>query len=95
MISMKKLALLGAARPGYRRRATDIFNNQKDSTTGKYCLTGWSYMIHPSKIKTLQDQFNSDGFFRIYIHDKYIEESMKNFIIDSLFIYIYFVQSDF
>jgi len=63
---MKKLALLGAARPRYEDKVRDVFNNPN---CNKYCWTGWSYIIKSSKLKLLNEQFEKDGYFNIYYHD--------------------------
>ena len=56
---MKKLALLGAARPRYEKKIKDILDKHD------YCLSGWSYIVDCSKYELLKKQ----GSFNIYIHD--------------------------
>ena len=73
---MKKLALIGAARPRYEEKVKDVFNDPK---CNKHCWTGWSYRINPSKLKLLSDQFNKDGYFNIYYHDIENPENPKKY----------------
>jgi len=63
---IKKLALLGAARPRYEDKIIDVFNNPNCE---QQCWTGWSYKINPIKLKVLDTQFKKDGYFRLYYHD--------------------------
>ena len=62
---MKKLALLGAARPGIEERIKDVFKKCEND----YYLIGWSYGINPTKLKLLDKQFRDDKFFNLYYHD--------------------------
>ncbi|MCX6821996.1 MAG: hypothetical protein NTW30_04430 [Candidatus Aenigmarchaeota archaeon] len=54
----KKLALLGASRPGYVERIKDIFDKYG------YCWYGWTYKINLPKQATLDNQDS----FHIYVH---------------------------
>lgn len=63
---MKKLALLGAARPRYQDRVKDVFNNRK---CDRHCWTGWSYKIDPTKLRILDEQWKKEKYFHIYYHD--------------------------
>lgn len=60
---MKKLALLGAARPRYEDRIKKLLEKCG------YCWSGWSYQINASMLHLLQQQFEKDGYFNIYWHD--------------------------
>lgn len=65
---MKKLALLGAARPGLEERIAGIIKIKKCG----YCWIGWSYGINSSaKLKLLDNQLgkDKDGFFYLYYHE--------------------------
>jgi hypothetical protein len=62
-IIMKKLALLGPARPNYHERVEEI------RKSCEYCWSGWSYKIDNKKERTLNDQLEKDRHFNIYIHD--------------------------
>ena len=56
---MKKLALLGAARPNYQEKVKNVLDRCG------YCWSEWTYRIHPSKKEILDKQ---DSFY-VYIHD--------------------------
>jgi len=60
---MKKLALLGPARPKYQELVEQI--RQRCD----YCWSGWSFKINPVKEKILRNQIDKYGYFYIYVHD--------------------------
>lgn len=60
---MKKLALLAAARPGYKDKIEALIDKCG------FCWSGWSYKINEHMLKILEEQFESDGYFHIYWHD--------------------------
>jgi len=62
---MKKLALLGAARPRYEERIRDVLNRPDCD----YCWVGWSFRIDKKKLEKLVKEHKRDGFFNIYYHD--------------------------
>ena len=63
---MKKLALLGAARPRYEEKVKNVL---KRPECNKRCWTGWTYGINSSKLELLKKQFDKDKYFNIYYHD--------------------------
>ena len=60
---MKKIALLGAARPKYEKRIVE-----KIKECG-FCWSGWSYQIDNHTLMILRQHFNEHGYFHIYWHD--------------------------
>lgn len=60
---MKKLALLGPARPRYKERVEEIRKRCG------YCWSGWSFKINVLKEKELNEQIDKYGCFYIYVHD--------------------------
>lgn len=60
---MKKLALLGPARPKYQELVEQIRQRCR------YCWSGWSFKINPVKEKILRKQIDKNDGFYIYVHD--------------------------
>ena len=72
---MKKLALLGAARPKYAEKIMDAVNKK----TCGYCWSGWTYRIDENKLNILKNQFDRDGYFHIYYHDIKKPKNIKKY----------------
>jgi hypothetical protein len=60
---MKKLALLGPARPHYYDRLEEIRKRCE------YCWSGWSFKINNNKERILNNQLEKLRHFYIYVHD--------------------------
>jgi hypothetical protein len=62
---MKKLALIGSARPKYNERLETILKKYG------YSWSGWSFKLDAVKERILNEQINDKniGYFYIYVHD--------------------------
>lgn len=60
---MKKLALLAAARPGYKLKIETLIDKCS------FCWSGWSYKINEYMLNILENQYELDGYFNIYWHE--------------------------